>query len=185
MKEIGYGGEEIEYDENGDIVEYYAQRPNKSQIKRDIAEVAKLAEQLTQIADEQLAEMQMPDKLESAISEAKKMSGSKPARKRQMKFVTAQLRQIDLQPIQEMVDRIQSKSVHGVREHHQAEKWRDRLINDEGNSVLTEILDQYPNADRQYLRQLQRNAQKENKMAKPPKSARLLYQYLKSLIQDK
>jgi ribosome-associated protein len=42
----------------------------------------------------------------------------------------------------------------------------------------------YPDADSQHLRQLQRNAQKEAKQGKPPKSSRLLYKYLKDLIAD-
>ena len=183
--EVAYGGgEEPEYDENGDLIEYYAIRPNKSQIKRDIAEIAALAEELTRISDAQLTAMKMPEKIERAIAEAKKMPDTKPARKRQLKFITARLREIDLDKITENMDRIKTKSAHGVREHHQAESWRDRLVTDEGNDVLTELLNQFPNADRQHLRQLQRNAQKEAKAEKPPKSSRLLYKYIKELVSE-
>ncbi|WP_256361359.1 dual-action ribosomal maturation protein DarP [Methylomonas koyamae] len=45
-------------------------------------------------------------------------------------------------------------------------------------------MSEFPEADTQHLRQLQRNALKEAKEAKPPKSARLLYKYLKQLISD-
>ena len=181
--EVAYGGDEApEYDENGDVVEYYAIRPNKEQIKRDIAEIGKLAEELTQLSAEQLSEMKMPELIEKSIIEAKKMPGTKSARKRQLKFVTGQLRNIELDNIIEVLERMRTKSAHGVREHHQAEKWRDQLIACESNGVLTELLNNYPTADRQHLRQLQRNAQKEAKAEKPPKSARILYQYLKELI---
>lgn len=181
--EVAYGGdEEPEYDENGDLIEYYAIRPNKSQIKRDIAEIAALAEELTRISDAQLTAMAIPEKIEQAIVSAKKMPDTKPARKRQLKFITARLREIDLDKITENLDRIKTKSAHGVREHHQAEKWRDRLVENEDNDVLTELLNQFPDADTQYVRQLQRNAQKEAKAEKPPKSSRLLYKYLKELV---
>ncbi len=181
--EVAYGGgEEPEYDENGDLIEYYAIRPNKSQIKRDIAELAELADALIQLTATQLAAMQMPEKIENAIAEAKTMSSTKPARKRQLKFITGQLRKIDLSDICETLDRINSQSAHGVREHHQCEQWRDNLIGSQDNAVLTTLLNQFPHADRQYLRQLQRNAQKEAQLEKPPKSARILYQYLKELI---
>ncbi len=182
--EVAYGGDEIEYDENGDVIEYYAIRPNKEQIKRDIAEVAKLAEELTHLSESQLASMKMPEQLESAIVAAKKMPTTKPARKRQLKFITAKLRDIDLEKVTEVLERIQTKSAHGVREHHQAEQWRDNLIACENNDALTNLLNEHPTADRQHIRQLQRNAQKEAKAEKPPKSARLLYQSLKELVSE-
>ena len=183
--EVAYGGgEEPEYDENGDLIEYYAIRPNKSQIKRDIAEISALAEELTRISDAQLTAMAIPEKIEQAIVSAKKMPDTKPARKRQLKFITARLREIDLDKITEYLDRIKTKSAHGVREHHQAENWRDRLVENEGNEVLTDLLNQFPDADAQYLRQLQRNAQKEAKEEKPPKSSRLLYKYIKELVSE-
>jgi len=184
MSELEYGSVEPEYDENGDLIEYYAIRPNKTQIKKDIAEIAKIAEELTQLTTVQLQETQLAERIEQAIEAAKKMSATKPARKRQLKFITAQLRDIELDTVLDVLDRLKSKSAHGIREHHQAEKWRDRLIADAGNDVLTELVNQFPDADRQHLRQLQRNAEKESKAVKPPKSARMLYQYLKDLISD-
>ena len=183
--EVSYGGgEEPEYDENGDLIEYYTIRPNKEQIKRDIAEIAKLAEELTHLTEAQLASMKMPGQIEIAITEAKKMPATKSARKRQLKFVTAQLREIDLDAVTEVLERLKTKSAHGVREHHQAEQWRDKLIACENNDVLTDLLNQFPTADNQHLRQLQRNAQKEAKAEKPPKSSRILYKYLKELISE-
>lgn len=181
--DIAYGGdEEPEYNEDGELIEYYAIRPNKTQIKKDIAETAALAESLTQLTEAQLADMEIPDQLEKAIIDAKKMPSTKPARKRQLKFITAGLRSIELDTILEKINRLQTKSAHGVREHHQAEQWRDKLVADQGNEVLTELLNQFVNTDRQHVRQLQRNAQKEAKANKPPKSSRILFKYLKELI---
>ena len=87
----------------------------------------------------------------------------------------------DVEPILEKVAKFKNQSGHAVREHHIVEKWRERLLN-EGHDALTELLDEYPHADRQQLRQLVRNAQKEKELAKPPKSSRLLYRYLKALF---
>jgi ribosome-associated protein len=99
-----------------------------------------------------------------------------------LKFITGQLHKIDLELILEKLARIKNKSAHAVREHHIAEQWRDRLIA-EGNEALTELLDEQPHADRQALRQLLRNAQKEAEVGKPPKSSRLLYRQLKALFR--
>jgi ribosome-associated protein len=160
----------------------YAIRPNKTGIKRDIALVLKIAEQLTCLSVEQLMRFTLPERLHEVISRTSKMP-PKTARKREMKYITAQLRKLELAPIQEQLDRYNSTSIHAVREHHQAEKWRDKLILSEDKALLTQFLTHYPQANAQQLRQLQRNAKKESLAEKPPKSARLLYQYLKQLFE--
>jgi ribosome-associated protein len=106
----------------------------------------------------------------------------KGARKRLLKFITGQLHKIDVEPILEKLARMKNKSAHAVREHHIVERWRDRLIAG-GNDALTELLNEQPDADRQQLRQLLRNVQKEAEASKPPKSSRLLYRYLKTLFK--
>ena len=50
------------------------------------------------------------------------------------------------------------------------------------STAYCKLLNDHPHADRQQLRQLIRNAQKETELAKPPKSSRLLYRYLKVLL---
>jgi ribosome-associated protein len=98
-----------------------------------------------------------------------------------LKYIAAQLHKIDVTPIREKLARLQNKSVHVAREHHIVERWRNRLIT-EGNEALTELLEAYPEADRQQIRQLIRNIQKEQAAAKPPKSFRQLYRYLRELF---
>lgn len=172
---------EYEYDENGEIV-YYAVRPNKTQIKKEIAALFALGEQMSALSAAHIKSLDLPDNIFKAVTEVARMSHT-GARKRLLKYVAGQLHKIDATPILEKVARLQNKSAHAVREHHLSEQWRDRLIA-EGNDALTDFLDEYPHADRQQLRQLVRNAQKEAETAKPPKSSRLLYRYLKSLLQS-
>ncbi len=171
---------EYEYDENGEIV-YYAVRPNKTQIKKEIAVLFALGEQMAALSAAHIKSLELPDNIYKAVTEVARMQPT-GARKRLLKYVAGQLHKIDASPILEKVARLQNKSAHAVREHHLSEQWRDRLIA-EGNDALTDFLDEYPHVDRQQLRQLIRNAQKEAEMAKPPKSSRLLYRYLKSLLQ--
>lgn len=162
---------------------YYAVRPNKTQIKREIAAISRMAEEMTELSAEHLESLELPENILLAINDAARLP-HKAARKRQLKYVTAQLRKIELDEIQEKLARIKNRSAHAVREHHQAERWRDRLIADTGNEVMTQLLSEFPAADSQQLRQLQRNAKKELAAEKPPKSARLLYQYLKKLLEE-
>lgn len=170
-----------EDDDDGEEVEYYAIRPNKTRIKKEIAAVAEMAAEICQLSPPQIAEFELPENIEAALLDAGRM-GQNSARKRLLKYITAQLRTIDTEAVQEKLARMKNRSAHAVREHHQAERWRDQLLADAGNQLLTQFMSEFPAADSQHLRQLQRNAQKEAKEAKPPKSARLLYKYLKELI---
>jgi ribosome-associated protein len=171
--------EEYEYDDEAE--EYYAIRPNKTQIKKDMAALFALSEEMSELSTGQLKTLELPENIHKAVVEVSGMP-HKGARKRLLKFITGQLHKIDLELILEKLARIKNKSAHAVREHHIAEQWRDRLIA-EGNEALTELLDEQPHADRQALRQLLRNAQKEAEVGKPPKSSRLLYRQLKALFR--
>jgi len=66
---------------------------------------------------------------------------------------------------------------------HRAETWRDRLLA-EGDAALSELLVEYPQADRQHLRQLVRNAIDERKRNKPPHAFRELFRELRELLKE-
>ena len=55
---------------------------------------------------------------------------------------------------------------------------------DEGDDAISLVLELYPQADRQQLRSLIRNAKKEKATNKPPKSARQIFQYLRELSEE-
>jgi ribosome-associated protein len=169
------------YEETGEDVEYYAVRPNKTQIKKEIAELFALGETLSKLSPAQLNGLELPENIRKAISEVGDMP-HKGARKRLLKYIAGQLHKIDVDPVQEKLDRILNKSAHSVREHHITEQWRDRLIH-EGKEAITALFDEQPTADLQQIRQLLRNIKKETETNAPPKSSRLLYRYLKNLFQ--
>lgn len=170
-----------EYEETGEDIEYYAVRPNKTQIKKEIAALFALGETMSKLSTPQLNSLELPEKIHNAVNEVSGMPHT-GARKRLLKYIAGQLHKIDVTAIQEKLARIQNKSAHSVREHHILEHWRDRLING-GNEALTELVDERPAADLQQIRQLLRNIKKEADTHTPPKSSRLLYRYLKGLFQ--
>jgi ribosome-associated protein len=168
------------YYEEDDEIEYYAVRPNKTRIKKEIAALFDLGEELSKLSPALLDTFELPENIRKSVFEVSGMP-HKGARKRLLKYIAGQLHKIEVEPILEKLARIKNKSAHGIREHHIAERWRDRLIKG-NNEDLAELLDEMPNADSQHLRQLMRNAQKEAAAMKPPKSSRLLYRYLKELL---
>ncbi len=171
---------EYEYNSKGEIV-YYAVRPNKTQIKKELAVLFALSEELSELSAAQVKSLELPDNIHKAVMEVSGMP-HKGARKRLLKFITGQLNKIDIEPVLEKLARMKNKSAHAVREHHIVERWRDRLISG-SNNALTEFLNEQPDADRQQLRQLLRNIQKETEAGTPPKSSRLLYRYLKGVFK--
>jgi len=137
----------------------YAIRPNKTQIKREIRVLSDLAKELIDLSDAALKKVPLSDDMRVAIADAKRFT--RGAYQRQLRRIV----------------KLMDPSKQQTAEFHQLEQWRDRLINGD-EKLLTELIDQFPVIDRQHIRQLVRNAGKEAKLNKPPKSARLLFKYL-------
>ncbi|WP_127477925.1 ribosome biogenesis factor YjgA [Sulfurivermis fontis] len=154
--------------------------PSKSQLKRDAHELLDLGAALVELAPQQLAQIPLSETVLAAVKETRGITAH-GARKRQLKYLGKLLRLEDDAPIREALERLQSRHALTVAHHHQCERWRDRLIA-EGDAALTALLDEFPHADRQQLRQLMRAAQTEQAQGKPPKSARELFRALRALI---
>jgi len=67
--------------------------------------------------------------------------------------------------------------------HKAAQKVRDELV-EKGDEALTDLFNDYPDVDRQQLRNLIRSAQKEREQNKPSKAYREIYQMLKTLMLE-
>lgn len=154
----------------------YAERPNKTQIKRELKAIHDLGISLVELDDTSLTALSLPDGLLAEVKSTRTMQ--KSALKRQYKRLASLLREEDVERIQLDLERLKQPHRKEVEQFHQLEKWRDDLLaGDKG--VFDELIQQMPDFDVQYVRQLVRNANKEKAQNKPPKSARLLFQYLK------
>lgn len=89
---------------------------------------------------------------------------------------------MDVEPIRIALDKLKNRHNQQVALFHKLEMLRDRLI-DEGDEAMADVIALYPQADRQQLRSMIRNAQKEKAGNKPPKSARQIFQYLRELAE--
>ena len=154
---------------------------SKSQRKRDSLELRALGAELVKLSSEQLERLALPPELKEALLVMKSIK-QRGALKRQLKFVGGLMRELDVVPIRENFARIKMQSGHAVRQHHNIERWRDRLI-DEGDAALGVLMSEVPDVERQRVRQLIRSAQLERDQEKAPKSARALYRYLKECLE--
>ena len=153
---------------------------SKSEIKRDAEELKRLGAELVELGANALDRIPLDEDLRAAIELAQKIK--KEGRRRQLQLIGKMLRARDEEPIRTALDKLKNRHNQQVALFHKLEVLRDRLI-EQGDDVMSEVLNLYPQADRQQLRSMIRNAQKEKAANKPPKSARQIFQYLRELAE--
>jgi ribosome-associated protein len=154
---------------------------SKSQLKRDSHALQDLGEELVGLPAAKLARIPMPEELADAVALARKIK-ARGGLKRQLQYIGKIMRSIDAEPIEKALNELRSAAGKETAKFHRLEQWRDRLVA-EGDAALGQLLDEFPHADRQHLRQLIRNAQQEAAKSKPPKSAREIFRYLRDLAE--
>lgn len=159
-----------------------SRRRSKTRAKEEVEALQALGKRLVDVGNDRLKKLDIPESLRDAVLEAKKIS-SHGALRRQMQFIGKLMRDVDTDPIQEMLDELDGISNKANARFHALEKLRDRLIEDE--SVITSLKNDYPELDVSALRTLRRNALKEQAEQKPPKAYRAIFQLLKSLESAK
>ncbi|SQG88042.1 x96 protein [Haemophilus influenzae] len=154
---------------------------SKSEIKRDAEDLKQLGEKIVNLTKNNLAKIPLNESLLDAIELAQRLQ--KEARRRQLQYIGKLLRGIDVEPIREVLDKIKNKHNQQQAMLHKIEKVRDELV-EKGDVALTDLLNDYPDGDRQQLRNLIRSAQKEREQNKPSKAYREIYQMLKVLMLE-
>lgn len=153
---------------------------SKSELKRDAEELKQVGTELAEMGANALDRIPLDNDLRSAIELAGKLK--KEARRRQLQLVGKMLRSRDTDPIRQAMDKLKNRHNQQVVLFHKLETLRDQLL-EQGDDALAQVLVLYPNADRQQLRSMIRNAQKEKKLAKAPKASRQIFQYLRELAE--
>ena len=153
---------------------------SKSEIKRDAEALKDLGTELVELGKNALEKIPLDEDLLADIEIAQKIK--KEGRRRQIQLIGKMLRARDVEPIQTALDKLKNRHNQQVSLFHKLETLRDRLV-EEGDDVIPTVLELYPDADRQQLRSLVRNAQKEKAANKPPKSYRQIFQYLRELAE--
>jgi ribosome-associated protein len=152
--------------------------PSKSEVKRAMQALQDLGEQLVALNKDRLAKIELPEDLRQAVRDAQRFTKHE-ARRRQLQYIGRLMRDVDPAPIQAALDEINGVSAAANARQHALERLRAQLIEDE--AVLGEIARRHPGADLQHLRQLRRNALKEQAENKPPRAFRELFRVLREL----
>lgn len=151
---------------------------SRTQTKKEALNLQKIGEKLIHLNSHQLTQLDIPKELEEAILAAKSIT-SNVAKRRQIQYIGALMRNIDPQPILSALSRIKA-GVAVKSPDDPLSQWVQGLIHGD-DSIFDVILDRYPSADRQKLGQLIRNARKNKDGMKAIKTFNALTGYLKKL----
>jgi len=156
-------------------------RPSKSQLKREMEALQKLGEALVAESRDRVKRVPMPEDVRDAILECQQIKDHE-GRRRQMQYVGKKMRTLDadeIAVIQKTIDSWRGASKAETAAMHALERRREKLLADDG--ALTALMSTYPDLDVQHMRNLIRNARKEQAEHKPPKAYREIFQILKQL----
>lgn len=153
--------------------------PSRSQLKRENQELRDMGEQLVLLPKSQLEKIILDDSLKAAIKEARRLKNL-DARRRQIQYIGKLLRSTDVTEIKYSLDKLNHQSQTFRQHFAKLEQWRDRLIN-EGNDAIEDFIEHYPEADRQQLRNLQRQTCRDKSLNKHSSANEKLFQYIRQL----
>ncbi len=189
-KNISSKKKDREYDEEGLVI-----RTNKEEEKRQRDKIkAFVRDELLSLATDKYSTLPIDETLQKALVEGKRLTGN--AYQRHLSFLVRLVHEQDFDHILAQFERVHHPYRNDPAKIHEIESYRDRLIAGD-KAVLDELLGKFADVDIQYIRQLARNASKEQQTElkkrqqqaektgqpftpsnKPTKSAKLLYQYL-------
>lgn len=168
-----------DYDDTEDEFE----GPSKSELKRQMTALQAIGESLIALSDKQLDKIPVnDDRLMRAILETRRIK-SNNARRRHMQFIGKLMRDIDPQPIIDALDAMHTQKQARNDAFHALEKMRDEVLA-AGPPGVEQVIARWEQADRQQLRQLVLQHQREVKQNKPPAASRKLFKYLRQLQEQ-
>ncbi|GMM86239.1 ribosome biogenesis factor YjgA [Pseudoalteromonas sp. MTN2-4] len=155
---------------------------SKSELKRDAQQYQQLAIDLAAMSNKQRERLPLSDDLVEAMVVADKIRAKSEAYRRHINYISKTLRLTDnVADIEAAIELMLNKNNQADVLLNKIESTRTELINN-GDSLINELLEQYPSLERQKLRQLVRQAAKEAKAEKPAKGYKDLFQYLKEVM---
>ena len=156
--------------------------PSKTEIKRQMHALQQLGEKIVKLPKGKFDTIPLEGRLQEAILTARRIK-SREGLRRQMQFIGKLLRDMDITPIEEAFQELENGRVEAAQRFHALEELRDQLV-EQGPKSIEPVIAQYPQADRQHLRQLVMQAGKEKKANKPPTAARKIFKYLRELDEQ-
>jgi len=157
--------------------------PSKSALKRRMLALQQLGETLVGLSEKQLAKVPVEDeRLLGVIRQARAMR-SHGARRRHLQLIGKLMRDIDAEPIENALKAMDRQRQGEADAFHRLEQLRDDVLAlGMGGTEL--VASRWPEADRQQLRQLIGQHQRDSARGKAPTASRKLFRYLRELQEN-
>ena len=124
---------------------------SKTARKREAERLQLVGRKLTEMKPDVLATIQMSVELSQAIATHQRIS-SREGGRRQLQFIGKLMRKSDTEALEKQLADLEGQSNDARTLLHQLEQWRDRLV--KHPDAMKDFIDQYPQVDRQQLRQV-------------------------------
>jgi ribosome-associated protein len=151
---------------------------SKTEIKREMHQLQDFAQRLIEMSKHQRSRLPLSDDLKDAMVLADKITNKHEALRRHIRHTAKILLETDLEPIYQAIEVMANKHQQETAKFIRLEALRDDLIT-QGNNAVETLITEFPNIERQKLKQLIRNAAKEKKAEKLGKHYKNLFTYLK------
>ncbi|MFD2111424.1 ribosome biogenesis factor YjgA [Thiorhodococcus fuscus] len=176
---------ENQYDDDlndqDDDYEEEARGPSKSQLKREKLALQSLAERMASMPRSALERLNLSEDTWVALDETPRIKDHR-ALGRHWKRIANLLVREDMEAVQALMDGAEAREREANARHHALERWRERMIA-EGDSAVNAFVEECPTVDRQQLRTLVRNAQRDAERGKPD-APRKLFRFLRETIEE-
>ncbi|MEE8043022.1 MAG: ribosome biogenesis factor YjgA [Pseudomonadales bacterium] len=135
------------------------EKPSKSSRKREAVALQALGEELTRQSRANLERLPLDPVLREAV-EAYRTLTKRLAQRRQLRFIGRLMRDADADAVTAALAALKGGSLAQKQRNRWVEQWQARLT-EEGDAALTELVEAFPEVNRQALRSLVRHFVKE------------------------
>lgn len=146
---------------------------SKTRRKKQMHDLQAVGAALVRLPPEQLAKVELPERLREAIEAARTITKHEALR-RQMQYIGKLMRQVDPEPLAARLEAFHAPARGETARFHRAEKWRTAIL--ESDDGLARFLAEFPRADGERLRRLAGLAREERAAERTPKHFRELFQ---------
>ena len=152
---------------------------SKSEVKREMHKLQDFAQSLIEMSKHQRSRLPLSDDLKDAMILADKITNKHEALRRHIRHTAKILLETDLEPIYQAMEVMANKHQQETAKFVRLETIRDELV-DQGNDAVEALIAEFPQIERQKVKQLVRLAAKEKKAEKLGKHYKNLFTYLKA-----
>jgi ribosome-associated protein len=135
---------------------------SKTEIKREMHELQDFAQSLIEMSKHQRSRLPLTEDLKDAMIVADKITNKHEALRRHVRHTAKILLETDLEPIHQAIAVMANKHQQETAKFVRLESIRDELI-EQGNDAIEALITEFPQIERQKIKQLVRNAAKEKK----------------------